>query len=83
MGLTPKRVQRVLDQWDEITAPAQESAFTIHMLLFAVGTILCLVFGAWWIALMCAVVTFVFFRLAWERPGSRVRLVCDAITKRK
>lgn len=29
MGLTPKRVQRVLDRWDEVTAQAQEPYLTV------------------------------------------------------
>jgi hypothetical protein len=82
MGLTPKRVQRVLDQWDEVTAPAQESWFNFQLLLCAAMAIAALIFGAWWIAALFAAITLVFFRLLWERPGSKVRLICDAITKR-
>src|SRR4051812_33825232 len=36
-----------------------------------------------WIAALFAVITLIFFRLLWERPASKVRLVCDAITKTK
>jgi len=63
MGLTPKRVQRVLDQWDATTASTQESWFNFQMLLFAVATIVCLVGGAWWLALMCAAITLVCFQV--------------------
>ena len=82
MGLTPKRVQRVLDQWDATTASTQESWFNFQMLLFAVATIVCLVGGAWWLALMCAAITLVCFQVLWERPGSRARRLCDALMKR-
>lgn len=83
VGLTPKRVQRVLDQWDAITAPGQERWFNFQLLLCAAMTVACLIFGAWWIAALFAAITLVFFRLLWERPGSKVRLLSDALRNRQ
>jgi membrane protein implicated in regulation of membrane protease activity len=73
----------VLDRWDEVTAPAQESWFNFQLLLCAAVTLASLTFGAWWIALLFAAITLVIIRLLWERPGSKVRRLSDALTNAK
>jgi hypothetical protein len=82
MGLTQKRVQRVLDAWDKATAPAQESYFNGHLVICAAGAVLCLIFGAYWIAALFLGLTLMILRLLWERPGSKVRRMTDALMRR-
>jgi hypothetical protein len=83
MGLTPERVSRVLDKWDEITAPGQGGVFDFQFLVCASMTVLFLIVGAWWLSVLFLGITFIFFRLAWERPNSRVRRLSVTITRAK
>jgi hypothetical protein len=82
MGLTPKRVQRVLDAWDEATAPGRETAFTGYLLIAVMITVAGVVAESWF-ALIGVVMIVVVGRMLWELPGSRVRRVCDALLRNR
>jgi Flp pilus assembly protein TadB len=82
VGLTPKRVNRVLDRWDEITAPAHETYFNAQLIFCAIVAVVCVVVGAWWLAVLFLALTLVCVRLLWERPHSRLRRLSDRIVRR-
>jgi hypothetical protein len=81
MGLTPKRVQRVLDAWDEVTAPGKETAFSGYLLIALMITVAGVVAQSWWFAVVGVVMVAVFGRMLWELPGSKVRGACDALRR--
>src|SRR5207253_181145 len=52
VGLTPKRVQRALDAWDEATVPGRETGFTGYLVIAVMITVAGVVAESWWFAVV-------------------------------
>jgi hypothetical protein len=83
MRLTPERVEKLLDRWDQATAPRRERGFTEYLVIGVVITVVALAVRAWWFVLCGLALTLVMLRLLWELPGSRVRRSFEAIRRRR
>jgi hypothetical protein len=83
MQLTPKRVQRILDRWSEVTAAGREMQFTGYLVIGVVGTVGTAIAEDWWFVAACIGFSLVILRLLWELPDSAVRRWLDALNRRR
>jgi hypothetical protein len=78
MGLTPKRVERVLDAWDEATKSGRATAFTGNLLVMLILTVGAALGRSWGFFAVALILDAVFFRMLWELADSWLRRLLRA-----